>query len=102
MAFRSDRHQEEDVDPCGFDPGNEFWNRFCDQRHRVVDIAEAVMRIGQLADDAFLFQFDEALDGKDDVHVLLCQAVIVMRMGNADVLLADGFGDFSKGCIAVD
>ena len=92
MTFRSDRHQEEDVDPCGFDLGNEFWNRFCDQSHSVVDIAEAVMRIGQFADDAFIFQFDQALDGKDDVDVLLCQAVIVMRMGNADFFLADGFG----------
>ena len=60
------------------------------------------MRIGQLADNAFIFQFDETLDGKDDVDVLLCQAVIVMGVGNADVLLADGFGYFSKGCIAVD
>jgi hypothetical protein len=60
------------------------------------------MRVRQLADDAFIFQFYEALDGKDDVDVLLCQAVIIVRMGNADVLLADGFGDFSKGDITVD
>ena len=52
--------------------------------------------IGQLADNAFIFQFDEALNGKDDVDVLLCQAVIVMRMGNPEVLLPDGFGNFPK------
>jgi hypothetical protein len=61
MTFRSNRHQEEDLDPCGLDSGNEFWNRFCDQRHNVVDIAEAVMRIGQIADNAFIFQLDQAL-----------------------------------------
>ena len=63
MTFRSDRYQEEDVDPRGFDPGDEFWNRFCDQRHNVIDIAETVMGIGQPADNTVLFQFDKALDG---------------------------------------
>ena len=52
------------------------------------------MRIGQLADDTLIFQFDEALDGKDDVDVLLGKAVIVMGMGNPDVLLPDGSGNF--------
>ena len=102
MTFRSDRHQKKNVDPGGFDAGNKFRNRFFYQSNSVVDIAEAVMRIGQFADDAFIFQFHEALDGKDDVEVLLRQAVIVMLMGNADILLADGFGDFAKGYITVD
>ena len=60
------------------------------------------MGIGQFADDAFCFQFHEALDGKDDVEVLFRQGVIVMFMGNAEVLLADGFGDFAIRHIAVD
>jgi hypothetical protein len=31
MALRSDRQQKKDVDSCGFDPGNQFWNGFGDQ-----------------------------------------------------------------------
>lgn len=73
MTFRSDRHQKKDVDPGGFDPGNKFRNRFFDQGYRVVDIAEAILRVGQFADDAFILQLHEALDGKDDVEVLLGQ-----------------------------
>jgi len=78
MTLGSDRHQEEDIDPFGLDPGNEFWNRLRDQGHHVVDIAEAVVRLRHLADNIFLFQFDETFDGKDNVDILLRQAVVVM------------------------
>jgi hypothetical protein len=102
MTLGSDRHQEEDVHPFGFDPREEPRDRLCDQGHDIIDIAEAIMRIRHLADDPFIFQFDDAVNGKDRVDVLRRQAVVVMGMSNAELFLADGLGDLPKGCVAVN
>lgn len=102
MTFRSDRHQEKDVNPFGPDPGKEFWDRPCNQCHHVVDITEAVMDFRHLTDDIFLFQFDKTVDGKDNINVLLRQAVVVMGVGNSEFFLKDGFGDLPKGGVTMD
>jgi len=81
MTLGSNRHQDECIDLCRLDAGNKFGDRFCDQADNVVNIAEAVIRLRQLADNALFFQVNEALKGKDDVEVLLRQAVIVVGMG---------------------
>ena len=81
MTLGSNRHQDECIDLCRHDAGRKFGDRFCDQADNVVNIAEAVIRLRQLADNALFFQVNEALKGKDDVEVLLRQAVIVVGMG---------------------
>ena len=102
MTFGSNRHQDECIDLGRLDAGNKFGDRFRNQADDVVNVAEAVICLCQLADDALFLQFNEALKGKDDVEVLLRQAVVVVSMGNAEVFLADISGDFSKGCVAVN
>ncbi len=102
MTLGSNRHQKECIDPCRLDAGNKFGDRLCDQADNIVNVAEAVIRLRQFADDAVFLQVNEALKGKDDVEVLLCQAVIVVGMGNAEVFLAGVSGDFSKGWVAVN
>src|SRR5208283_846055 len=71
MALRSDRHKEKDVDRLGLYPRNELRNRLFDQGYRIVDIAEAVVSFHESADDFFFFQLDEALEGENDIEVLL-------------------------------
>ena len=58
MAFRSDRHQEQHIHAGRPDPVDELRDSLGNQRFDVVNIAETVMCLGQLADDAFLFQLD--------------------------------------------
>ena len=61
MALGSDRHQEQDIDPLGLEAPDHLRRGPSHERLDVVDIAEAVMRLGQLSDDPFRFQLDEAL-----------------------------------------
>ena len=61
--------------------GNKLGDRFCDQADNVVNVAEAIIHLRQLAENALFFQVNEALKGKDDVEVLIRQAVIVVGMG---------------------
>lgn len=46
MALGSNRHQEQHIDPCCLDPANKLRNSVRDQGLDVVDIAEAVVRLG--------------------------------------------------------
>ena len=42
------------------------------------------------------------MDGENRVDVLLSKAMIIMCVSDTEVLLADGFWDFPKGCVSVD